>query len=343
MTHTGTAQPRGQQTGWKSLQFMATTSKSSLMLQTSSLCSAVWLGSTHSTNPGEEHSVLHPLKQRCYWLNCSHILIPVKINHPSSLPPNIALNYIHPPSWGELTKPVSSSAELRKWCNIADEKYKELIVPSKDEAKFTLEKYQLTHLWGNTLQDKSEKWKVLGSSSGNLELCLECWSPVGQNTHYQPTWGHGDTEDCSSKVKHHFLWIRECATHGNTKHLESVSISLHTISRMRGDISWLPPGPLLRAFHCLNLYISTVLLTITVSSYWEARETTVSGSNFIPVFHGRTPWLSGNHGILSVSQRNRQIQDTSSAAVDGQLLWTPALSTSKPQTLRKSLAFRVQF
>lgn len=154
-------------------------------------------------------------------------------------------------------------------------------------------------------------------------------------------WGH--REDCSSKVKHHFLWTREGATHDNMKHLESVSVSLHTISKMRGDVSWLPPGPLLRAFQCLNLYTSTVLLTITVSSYWEAPETTVSGSNFIPVFHGRTPWLSGNHGILSVSQRNRQIQDTSSAAVDGQLLWTAALSTSKPQTLRKSLAFRVQF
>lgn len=55
MTHTGTAQPRGLQTAGKSLWFMATTSKSSLMLQTSYLCPAVQLGSTHSTNPGEEH------------------------------------------------------------------------------------------------------------------------------------------------------------------------------------------------------------------------------------------------------------------------------------------------
>lgn len=153
----------------------------------------------------------------------------------------------------------------------------------------------------------------------------------------------GHREDCSNKIKHHFLWIREGATHDNMKHLESASISLCTVSGMRGDISWLPPRPSLRAFHCLNLYTSTVLITITTSSYWEAPETTMSGSNFIPVFHGRTPWLSGNHGILSIFQRNRQIQDTPSAAVDGQLLWTAALSTSKPQKLRKYLAFRVQF
>lgn len=43
-----------------------------------------------------------------YWLNCSHILIPVNINHPSSWLPNTAPNYIHPPSWGELTKSISS-------------------------------------------------------------------------------------------------------------------------------------------------------------------------------------------------------------------------------------------
>lgn len=115
----------------------------------------------------------------------------------------------------------------------------------------------------------------------------------------------GHREDRSSKVKHHLLWKREGVTHNNMKHLESVSISLHTVSRMRGDTSWLPPGPSLRAFHCLNPYTSTVLLTIIVSSYREAPETTLSGSNFIPVFHGRTPWLSGNHGILSVSQRNK--------------------------------------
>lgn len=153
----------------------------------------------------------------------------------------------------------------------------------------------------------------------------------------------GHREDCSSKAKHHFLWIREGDTHDNMKLLESVSISLHAISRMRGDVSWLPPGPSLRAFHCLNLYTSTVLLTITVRSYWEAPETTMSGSNFIPVFHGRTPRLSGNHGILSVSQRNRQIQDTSSAAVNGQLLWTAAFSTSKPQMLRKCLVLGYNF
>lgn len=38
-------------------------------------------------------------------------------------------------------------------------------------------------------------------------------------------WGH---RDHSRKVKHHLLWIREGATHNNMKHLESVSISLHT-------------------------------------------------------------------------------------------------------------------
>lgn len=64
--------------------------------------------STHSTNPGDEHLVLHHLRQRCYWLNCSHILIPDKINLLSSWPPNTAPNYIHPPSWDELTKPISS-------------------------------------------------------------------------------------------------------------------------------------------------------------------------------------------------------------------------------------------
>lgn len=51
---------------------------------------------------------LHQLRQRCYWLNCSHILIPVKINHHSSWPPNTAPNYIHPPSSDELTKSTSS-------------------------------------------------------------------------------------------------------------------------------------------------------------------------------------------------------------------------------------------
>lgn len=98
-----------------------------------------------------------------------------------------------------------------------------------------------------------------------------------------------------------------------------------------------------KCFSLPNLQNRIVLFIITVSSNWEAPATTVSGCNFIPVFHGRTPWLSGNHGVLTVSQRKRQIQDTSSAAVDGQLLQTAALFTSKPQTLQKVLLLAYGF
>lgn len=91
-----------------------------------------------------------------------------------------------------------------------------------------------------------------------------------------------------------------------------------------------------KCFLLPNLLSRILLFVLTVSSYWEASAMTVSGCNFIPVFHGRTPCLSGNYRVLTVSQRNRKIQDLSSAAADGKLLWTAALLPSKPQRLSKS-------
>lgn len=173
--------------------------------------------------------------------------------------------------------------------------------------------------------------KGLGLLQQEPIALLGKWKPSGMKcplpAHLRE-WGWRE----GGKANHSFLWIKLQMTTQNT--LASKTISLpHCFRDVR---LYLLAATKAKLFSLPNIWNRIVLFIITVNSYWKAPATTVSGCNFIPVFHGRTPWLSGNHGVLTVPQRKRQIQDTSSAAVDGQLLWTTALFISKPQALSKS-------